>query len=295
MEETRCGYAAIFGKPNAGKSTLLNALLGMKLSIVNRKAQTTRNKVQGILTEDNCQIIFFDTPGIIEPKYELQKFMASEIKTSLDEADVVLHLIDAATLDVDGLKKLEEQYGEIFKEKTRIVVLNKIDLLKSDDVLVMMDRLKKEFGYEHIVPVSAQDKFNLNTLKKVIIGYLPVSPFLYDEETVTDKPEKFFVAEIIRQKILEMFHEEIPYSVFVDIREFKERENRKNYINADIILERESQKAIIIGKKGEMLKKLGRSARIGIEKFLEREVYLELFIKVRKDWRKNETFLKENF
>lgn len=295
MEETRCGYAAIFGKPNAGKSTLLNSLLGMKLSIVNKKAQTTRNKVQGILTEDNCQIIFYDTPGTIEPKYELQKFMVSEIKTSLDEADIVLHLMDAATLDMPELKKLEEQYSGLFKEKKRIVVLNKIDLLKSDDVLVMMDKLKKEFDYEHIVPVSAKDNFNLDTLKKIIIENLPASPFLYDEEAVTDKPEKFFAAEIIRQKILEMFHEEIPYSVFVDIREFKERENRKDYINADIILERESQKAIIIGKKGEMLKKLGKSARIEIEKFLEREVFLELFIKVRKDWRRNEKFLKENF
>jgi GTP-binding protein Era len=290
----RCGYVTVFGKPNSGKSTLMNQLLRINLSAVNKKAQTTRNRIVGILTEDNYQIIFLDTPGTIKPKYELQKFMASEITSSLKEADVVLQIIDAVNIDKKNLEETEKKYEELIIRKKRINVVNKTDLLTKEKTLNIIDDLHTKLKYENIIPVSALHATNIEELKKVIVENLPESPFLYNEETITDRPEKFFVSEIIRQKILDMFHEEIPYSVFVFIREFKERDKGKDYINAEIILERESQKIILIGKKGEKIKKLGSHARKDIEKFLNRGVYLELFVKIRKDWRKDKKFILGN-
>jgi len=295
MSNKRSGFVAIFGKPNAGKSTLINDLLNFNLSIVNRKVQTTRNKVLGVLTEDNYQIVFVDTPGILEPKYELQSFMLSEIKSSLDEADVIVHIIDALTISYEDLKSVEEKFMDLLKNKKRIIVLNKIDLIKKDDILPIIERLSAEFNYHEIVPVSALKNENVEELKKIIVKDLPEREFYYDEDTLTDKPEKFFVGEIIREKILDLYHEEIPYSVIVNIAEFKERENGVIYINSEIILERESQKIIVIGKKGEGLKRLGERARKEIENFLNKKVYLELFVKVRKDWRNNKQFIKESY
>ena len=291
---SRCGYVAVIGKPNTGKSTIMNRLLGINLSVVNRKAQTTRNKILGILSKDNYQVIFLDTPGILEPKYELQKFMVSEITSSLKEADIILQIIDATTIDKKKLAETEKKYENLFKGKKRINVINKMDLVSKEKILIIIGDLKTTLNYDNIVPVSALKAINIEELEKVILENLPESPFFYDSETVTDKPEKFFVSEIIRQKILDMFHEEIPYSVFVQIRKFTEREKSKDYINAEIILERESQKVILIGRKGEKIKKLGSLARKSIEEFLGREVYLELFIKVRKDWRKDKRFIKDN-
>jgi len=291
----KSGYVAIFGKPNAGKSTLINALLQFQLSIVNRKVQTTRNKILGVLSEENYQIVFIDTPGILEPKYELQNYMLSEIKSSLDEADVVVHIIDALTINYGDLKSVEEKFRELLSNKKRIIVLNKIDLMKKDDVLPIIEKLSKEFEYDDIIPVSALDNENVEELKKLIVKYLPEREFYYDEDTLTDKPEKFFVGEIIREKILSLYHEEIPYSVIVSIAEFKERDNGVVYINAEIILERESQKIIVIGKKGEGLKRLGEKARKDIENFLKTKVYLELFVKVRKDWRNNKQFISDSY
>ncbi|MBC8488765.1 MAG: GTPase Era [Bacteroidetes bacterium] len=291
---SRCGYVAVIGKPNTGKSTIMNCLLGINLSVVNRKVQTTRNKILGILSKDNYQVIFLDTPGILEPKYELQRFMITEITSSLKEADIILHTMDATTIDKKKLAETEKKYEKLFKGKIRINVINKMDLISKEKILSIIGDLKTSFNYENIVPVSALKAINIDELEKVIVENLPESPFLYDRETVTDKPEKFFVSEIIRQKILDMFHEEIPYSVFVHIRKFTERENSKDYINAEIILERESQKVILIGRKGEKIKKLGSLSRKGIEEFLGREVYLELFVKVRKDWRKDKRFIKDN-
>lgn len=291
----KCGYAAIIGKPNAGKSTLMNAFLEYDLSIVNRKAQTTRNKILGIYTENNIQIVFIDTPGLFEPKYELQKFMMTELKSSFNEADIVLHLIDVSEFNIAELKGIEERFRKELKGKKRIIVLNKIDLVQQDDVMSRIIQLKEEFGFETIIPVSAKEKFNLGEVKREITDSLPVSEFFFDEEILTDKPEKFFVAEIIRQKILDLYQDEVPYSVYVDIVEFIERKESKDYINAEIVLERESQKVIFIGRSGEKIKTLGRVAREGIEKFLKKEVYLKLFVKVRKDWRKDRRFLREAF
>ncbi|MDQ3019659.1 MAG: GTPase Era [Bacteroidota bacterium] len=288
------GYVTIFGKPNAGKSTLINALLNFNLSIVNHKVQTTRDKILGILNGENYQIVFVDTPGILEPKYELQKFMLAELKASLEEADLVIHIVDAAKVNFDELKKVNEDYKDLLINKKRIIVLNKIDLINKDNLLPLIERLKNDFNYEEIVPVSALKDENIEELKKIILTYIPTGEFFYDKDTLTDKPEKFFVSEIIREKILSLYHEEIPYSVMINLAEFKERSNNLVYINAEIILERESQKIIVIGKKGEGLKKLGEQARKEIENFLNKKVYLELFVKVRKDWRNNRKFIKDS-
>lgn len=290
----KSGFVTIFGAPNAGKSTLLNALLNFNLSIVNKKVQTTRDRILGILTEDNYQIIFIDTPGTLEPKYELQKFMLKEIKTSLEEADVIVHIVDAAKINLDRLKKTDEEFIDILKDKKRIIVLNKIDLMVKGKLLPMIENISKNFGYDDVVPISALNDDNLDTLKKVILGYLPEGEFYFEKETLTNKPEKFFVSEIIREKILRYYHEEIPYSILVNVTEFKERSEGLVYINAEIIVERETQKIIIIGKGGSGLKNLGNKSRLEIEKFLGRKVYLELFVKVRKDWRNNKRFINDN-
>lgn len=291
---TKSGFVTIFGKPNAGKSTLINALLNFNLSIVNRKVQTTRDRILGVLTEDDYQIVFVDTPGILEPKYELQKFMQNEIRTSLIEADLIIQIVDTLNINFDELKKTDSDYKDLLLNKKRIIVLNKIDLMKTDNLLPIMERLKNEFNFNEIVPVSALKHENIEELKKIILKYIPEGEFFYDKDTLTDKPEKFFVSEIIREKILGIYHEEIPYSIMVGITEFKDRGNNLVYINADIIVERESQKIIVIGNKGAGLKKLGERARKDIENFLNKKVYLELFVKVRKDWRNNKKFIKDS-
>lgn len=292
----KSGYTALIGKPNAGKSTLMNAMLDFKLSAVNPKVQTTRNKILGILTGKDHQIIFMDTPGLLEPKYEMQKFMMKEIKSSFKEADVIVYILDAQNINLNDVKRIEDEFRKDFRGTNRIVVLNKVDLIPQENVQNKMIELRDEFGFNDIIPVSAKNNYNLDTLKARIIELLPEGDFYFDADTLTNKPEKFFVSEIIRENILTLYKEEIPYSVFVDVREFKVRDHgQKDYINADIILERESQKIIILGKNGEMVKKLGEMSRKGIEEFLGKEVFLKLFVKVRKDWRRDFRFLKNNF
>lgn len=289
---TKSGYVSIIGKPNAGKSTLMNKFLDFKLSAVSKKVQTTRNRIQGVLTGKNFQIIFVDTPGVLEPKYEMQKFMKKEIRSSILETDLVLYLIDGMNIIMKDLKKIEEDFVREFSSFKRIVAMNKCDILKPEQITDKIVTLKEELRYEEIIPISATSGMNLDLLKLKLIEHLPEGDFYYDRETLTDKPEKFFVSEIIREKILELYEEEIPYSVHVEVREFKERnEEQKDFINADIVLERETQKKIILGKKGEMIKKLGEAARKDIESFLGKAVFLKLFVKVRKDWRKDKRVL----
>ncbi len=293
---TKSGYVSIIGKPNAGKSTLMNKFLDFKLSAVSKKVQTTRNRIQGVLTGKNFQIIFVDTPGVLEPKYEMQKFMKKEIRSSFLETDLVLYLIDGMNIIMKDLKKIEEDFVREFSSFKRIVAMNKCDILKPEQITDKIVTLKEELRYEEIIPISATSGMNLDLLKLKLIEHLPEGDFYYDRETLTDKPEKFFVSEIIREKILELYEEEIPYSVHVEVREFKERnEEQKDFINADIVLERETQKMIILGKKGEMIKKLGEAARKDIESFLGKAVFLKLFVKVRKDWRKDKRFLRDIF
>ena len=293
--KTKAGFVIVFGKPNAGKSTLMNALLNFNLSIVNRKVQTTRNRISGILTEDNFQIVFIDTPGVLSPKYELHKFMLSEIASSFDEADILLMIVDAAVRNpFEDVKYVYEAYEKNFGDKKKILALNKADIAGRDVLMPLSARLFEAFGFDEIVPVSALKKENIDRLKEVIVKFLPEGHFFYDEETLTDKPEKFFAAEILREKILSLYHDEIPYSVMVSIQEFAERSDKLVYINAEIIVERESQKAVIIGKGGESLKKTGAYARKSLEHFLGKKVFLELFVKVRKGWRNNKNFVKDS-
>jgi GTP-binding protein Era len=294
-EKTKCGYVAVVGRPNSGKSTLVNAFLESPLSIVNSKGQTTRNKVLGVLTKGASQIVFLDTPGMFKAKNVLHSFMVSEIKSALNDADIILHLIDAGKIILEKLQITEENYKNIFLKKKRIFVLNKIDLKSQQEVIKDIEILEKEMGYKNIIPVSSLNKFNLDSLYKVIIKNLPISEFLFDKDTLTDRSERFFVSEIIRNKIFELYRDELPFSSFVEVREFKDRPERKILIRADITVEEESQKKIIIGKNGLKLKKLGKEARIELEKFLQREVYLELFLKVRKKWRENQIILRNMY
>jgi len=281
----KAGYVAIIGEPNVGKSTLLNRLIGTKLSIVGSKPQITRNRILGILTEGDCQCYFLDTPGIIVPAYELQKLMVDKITRAVEDADVVIWMIDP------GFR--ESAFPHRFlTEKPLISVINKIDLIPKTQLLPIIEILKNK-GMKDIIPISALLGDGIEELKKVLFTYLPEGPFLYPKEDLSDRPERFFVAELIREKIFELFKKEIPYSTCVVIDEFKERKRGKDFIRATIYVERKSQKGILIGKDGEALKKVGALARKGIEDFLGRDVFLELWVRVKEKWRKDKKFLKE--
>jgi GTPase len=292
--EHRTGYVAILGLPNSGKSTLLNALLGQKLSIITSKPQTTRKRILGILSEENYQIIFLDTPGILSPSYLLQEKMMEEVKTSLDDADVLVLIIDVKDDSLaENLFSQEFVKENVFKSmKPKLIVLNKVDLITQDKVTELIKHFENQKLYEEVVPISASQNFNILRVKEEIIRFIPDGPKLFPDDQVTDENERFFVSEIIREKLLELYRDEVPYSCEVLIAEFKERETSKHYISAEIVVERDSQKAIIIGKAGTAIKKLGEVARKSIEEFLQREVFLELRVKVRKKWRSDENLLK---
>ena len=282
----RCGYVALIGKPNVGKSTLLNALLGQKLSIVTRKPQTTRNRVLGILTEGNMQIILLDTPGVIDPRYGLQRSMMKDVRRALGDADLVLFLADA------GSDRIDERTLEYLSGIPSLLVLNKMDLVEHRSMLPRVEKYLKEYDFEEVIPVSALKKKNLDVLLDAIRNRLPEGPLMYPEEMISEHPERFFVAEMIREKVFLMLRQEVPYSTQVEIVGFEEQEDEKDLIHADIIVERQSQKGILIGKKGAMLKKIGSAARADIEEFLDRPVFLKLHVKVRDDWRNKDAMLR---
>jgi len=262
VEQFRSGYVALIGEPNVGKSTLLNALLQQKISIVTDKPQTTRHKILGILSAAQHQIIFLDTPGIIKPKYLLQQVMMQFASSAVEDADVVLLLVDALMAKEKKYDKNNDAVGKIQSaNKTTFLVVNKIDLLKKQEVLPMLGELELLFPFDEIIPISAATGFNTNELVSTIVKYLPENPPYYHTEIVSDAQERFFVSEIIREKIFQQFQKEVPYSTTVDIVEFKEREKNKHFISADIIVERDSQKGILIGKQGQTLKKLWRRTR----------------------------------
>lgn len=290
----KSGYVSIIGKPNAGKSTLLNSLLGQKLSITTYKPQTTRKKITGILSEDDYQIVFLDTPGILKPKYLLQEKMLDAVKSSVRDADIIIYLADAG--EVDQSKPNSEDvflsYITPETEQIRIGVINKADISSPEAVDFLLKALKEKNLFHEVLVISALNGFNVNQLKELLISKLPEHPKYFPDEIVSDENERFFVSEIIREKILELYKEEIPYSTEVIIEEFTEREGRKDLIQAMIYVERNSQKGILIGKGGAAIKQLGERARHDIEEFLERPVYLELRVKVREDWRSNEQYLK---
>ena len=291
----KSGYVAILGLPNAGKSTLLNTLLGQKIAITNKKPQTTRKKIVGILSENDYQIIFLDTPGLLTPSYLLQEKMMQEITRSIIDADVVLLIIDVVK-DPYGKSTFNQKYVKEYlenKKRAIILLLNKVDLIQQNETVQLIENFKSLNKFESVIPISASQNFNIIKLVNTIVEVLPEGPGFYPKDIVSDESERFFVSEIIREKILELYREEIPYSVEIVITDFKEREEGKYFISAEIAVERDSQKAIIIGKGGTAIKKLGKIAREAIEEFLQREVFLDLRVKVRKNWRSNENLLKQ--
>ncbi len=291
---TRAGYCAIIGKPNVGKSTLMNVILGEKLSITTNKPQTTRKRVLGIYNEEEFQIIFLDTPGLLNPEYLLQEKMLEQIILSAKDADILLFIVDAANPKVVNDFFENEQIKRLIKFQTpKILAINKIDLIDESRLTYIVGEFKKKEIFEKIIPVSALGAFGVSELLNNVKEYIPEHPKYYPDDSLSDANERFFVSEIIREKVFEMYKDEIPYSTEVVIEDFKEREGRKDYISASIVLERESQKPIIIGKKGAKIKELGQRSREAIEEFLQRGVYLELRVKVRPKWRSNPTLLKQ--
>ncbi|MEJ2103014.1 MAG: GTPase Era [Ignavibacteriaceae bacterium] len=292
--KNKTGYVVILGLPNSGKSTLLNALLGQKLSIITSKPQTTRKRIRGILSEENYQMIFLDTPGILSPSYLLQEKMMEDVKTSLDDADVIIMIIDVKE-DPYAENLFAQEFCKEFilkSMKPKLLVLNKVDLIQQEKVNELIKNFESQKIFEEVIPISATANFNVQRVKEEIIRFLPEGPKLFPDDQVTDENERFFVSEIIREKILEFYRDEVPYSCEVLIVDFKEREEKKGFISAEIVVEKDSQKAIIIGKGGTAIKKLGQFARESIEEFLQREVFLELRVKVRKKWRSDENLLK---
>ncbi len=290
---TKAGYVAILGLPNAGKSTLLNALLAQKISIVNEKPQTTRKRILGILSEENYQVIFLDTPGILKPAYLLQEKMMDDVNRSIVDADIFILMIDVCD-DPEGEKLLSlPEVKKILDFNVPVIlVLNKVDKIQQEVVTVMLTKFEGKGNFKSIIPLAASVNYNVQKVLVEIIDLLPENQKFYPDEIVADENERFFVSEIIREKILELYREEIPYSVEVLINDFKERESNKDYIDAEIVVEKDSQKGIIIGKQGGAIKKLGEESRKAVEEFLGREVYLELRVKVRKNWRSDEKMLR---
>ncbi len=290
----KSGYVSIVGKPNVGKSTLMNALLGEKLSIITNKPQTTRKRILGILSEEDYQIIFLDTPGILDPEYLLQERMLNYVFSSAKDSDVILIMVDAHA-DPDCSKtfnddKVKEILG--YSKIKKILVVNKIDLSNQNIIEKIVSDYADSKILEKIIPISAYKKFNIESVLDSIIELLPEHPKYYPDDQTSDENERFFVSEIIREKIFEQYREEVPFSTEVLIEEFKERENSKDYIRAAIVVERDSQKPILLGAKGASIKKLGQAARKGIEEFLQREVFLELFVKVKEKWRSDPNMLR---
>ena len=288
----KSGFAAIIGRPNVGKSTLMNRLIGQKIAITSKKPQTTRNRIQTVYTCEQGQIIFQDTPGIHKAKNKLGEYMVNVAQKTLEDVDVILWLVEASTYIGPGEKYIAEQLEKT--KKPVILVINKVDTIKKEEILAVIDAYRKLYDFREIVPTSALRGQNMEDLIDTIFRYLPEGPQFYDEDTVTDQPQRQIVAEIIREKALHALDEEIPHGIAVTIERMRERK-RGNIcdIEATIICERDSHKGIIIGKQGAMLKKIGTNARYEIEQMLEEQVNLKIWVKVRKDWRDNDIQMKK--
>ncbi len=291
MEETKhkAGFVNIVGNPNVGKSTLMNDLVGERVSIITSKAQTTRHRINGIVNTPEYQIVFSDTPGVLKPKYKLQESMLGYSEGALVDADVLLYVTDV----VEDPEKNADFIAKVAKETIPVLlVINKIDLVKEQaDLEAIVDRWKKLLPNAEVFPTSAKEGFNVENIMKRIVELLPVSPPFFGKDALTDKPARFFVTEIIREKILLLYEKEIPYSVEVIVEKFEEKE-KSIHIMAVIYVERDSQKGIIIGHKGDKIKKVGMEARKDIEKFFGKSVYLELFVKVEPNWRNRDNALR---
>ncbi|WP_026700335.1 GTPase Era [Salibacterium aidingense] len=287
----KSGFAAIIGRPNAGKSTLLNHVLGEKIAIMSDKPQTTRNKIQGVYTAEDAQIIFIDTPGIHKPKHKLGDFMVQSAVQTLQDVDLILFLIDAGDRYGPGeefiINKLKDLSTPVF------LVINKIDQIHPDQLLEKIDHYRQLADFAEVVPISALQGNNVDTLMQQITQYMEEGPQFYPADQLTDHPERFVVSELVREKVLHLTEDEIPHSIAVYVEEMKEREEGAVYIAAVIVVERSSQKGIIIGKQGNMLKEIGKRARQDIESLLGSNVYIELWVKVQKDWRNSRFQLNE--
>ena len=290
-EQFKSGFAALIGRPNVGKSTLMNHLIGQKIAITSKKPQTTRNRIQTVYTSEEGQIVFVDTPGIHKAKNRLGDYMVNVAQRSLKEVDVVLFLVEPTDYIGAGEQQILSQLRKI--NTPVILVINKIDTVKKEELFGFIDVYRKEMDFAEIVPVSALKNDNTDELIRCIMKYLPYGPAFYDEDTVTDQPQRQIVAELIREKALRSLNEEIPHGIAVTIELMKWRGQIVD-IDATIICERESHKGIIIGKQGAMLKKIGMNARKDVEDLLESKVNLQLWVKVKKDWRDSE-FLLKNF
>ena len=285
----RAGFVNIIGNPNVGKSTLMNALVGEKLSIVTAKAQTTRHRIMGIVNGDDYQIVYSDTPGILKPNYRLQKSMMDFVDTAIGDADIILYVTDT----IEKGDKNEEYIAKLKQIQCPVIlVINKIDISNQEQVLQLMGWWKEQLPNAIIFPASAQEKFNLDNIFDAIVANLPQAPAWYDKDVFTDKNLRFFASEIVREKIFLNYKEEIPYSCEVAIEEFKEGEERYD-ISAVIYVMRDSQKGVIIGKGGSALKKVGTQARIEMEDFFQKKVFLRLFVKVDEDWRESKKELRK--
>ncbi|MGX7366679.1 GTPase Era [Enterococcus casseliflavus] len=289
MTTHKSGFVAIVGRPNVGKSTLLNRVVGQKIAIMSDKAQTTRNKIQGVYTTDDAQLIFIDTPGIHKPKHRLGDFMVETAYSALREVDVTLFMISADQKRGKGddfiIERLRQSQTPVF------LVINKIDKVHPDALLAIIEDYSSQMDFAEIVPISATEGNNFETLMKLLIDEMPEGPQYFPEDQITDHPEYFIVSELVREKVLLLTRDEVPHSVAVVVDSMKRDHNDKVHIQATIIVERDSQKGIIIGKGGKMLKQIGTKARLDIEHLLDDKVFLELWVKVQKDWRDKQTFL----
>lgn len=293
QENYKSGFATLIGRPNVGKSTLMNKIIGQKIAITSNKPQTTRNKIQTVYTSDNGQIVFTDTPGIHKAKSKLGEYMVGVAKRTLTEVDVVIWLVEPSTYVGESDANIAEQLQNI--NTPIILVINKVDTVPKENILKVIDVYRKIVDFKEIVPLSAKTGDNVDTLVGLIFDNIPYGPMLYDEDTITDQPMRQIVAELVREKALHALEEEIPHGIAVTIEKMKERSSGGLIdIEATIICDKDSHKGIIIGKQGSMLKKIGTNARFEIEKMLETKVNLKLWVKVKKDWRDSE-FLLKNF
>jgi GTP-binding protein Era len=287
----RSGFVAIIGRPNVGKSTLLNQMIGTKIAIMSGKPQTTRNKIQAVYTSETGQIIFIDTPGIHKPKSKLGDYMVKVAETALSEVDVILFLIEANQTLGPGDRYIMEKLSRI--QTPVFLVINKIDLVHPEQLLPLIDEYRQYVHFAQVIPISALHGNNVNTLIEEIFALLPPGPQYYPADQITDHPERFIIAEFIREKVLELTREEVPHSIAVVVEEIRRKEDSNTvYIYAAIYTERESQKGILIGKRGQMLREIGQRAREDIERLLGSKIYLELWVKVKKDWRNQEHLLR---
>lgn len=293
-EEYKSGFVSLVGRPNVGKSTLMNRIIGQKIAITSNRPQTTRNRIQTVYHDARGQIVFLDTPGIHKAKNKLGEYMVNVAERTFREVDMILWIVESTTFIGKGERHIAEQLKKA--DVPVILVMNKIDTVKKEELLACIAAYKEILEFSEIVPVSARTGESVDHLVDVMFGYLEAGPQFYDDDTVTDQPERQIVAELIREKALRLLSDEIPHGIAVSIDQMKLRKNKKNIydIDATIVCERDSHKGIVIGKQGQMLKKIGTQARIEIEEFLQKKVNLKLWVKVKKDWRDSD-FLLKNF